>query len=123
MTAGLIASGPGGRQVAPGPWASATGKRLGVFWYDLANVAGTRFFCAAFLLVVTGCQSDAGEICARLEECKLFPTGDFDADKCEDQVEQKVGKKRREQCAECVSEKECGQIKDACRSVCSPERQ
>jgi hypothetical protein len=71
----------------------------------------------------TGCQSDAGEICARLEECQLLPDGNFDEDKCEDQVEQKVGKKRREQCAECVSEHECGQIRDACRSVCTPERQ
>jgi hypothetical protein len=86
-------------------------------------VAGQRFFFACLLALGTGCQSDAGEICGRLEECKLLPTGDYDTDKCEDQVEQKVGKKRREQCAECVSEKECGQIKDACRSVCAPERQ
>lgn len=73
--------------------------------------------------MVAGCQSDAGEICARLEECNILREFGLDADKCEDQAEQKVGKKRREQCAECVSEKECGQIKDACRSVCAPERQ
>jgi hypothetical protein len=94
------------------------------FWYDLANVVGRRFFWACLLLVVgTGCQSDAGEICGRLDECHLLPNGNFDTDKCEDQVEQKVGKARREQCAECVSEHECGQIQDACRSVCTPERQ
>jgi hypothetical protein len=86
-------------------------------------VAGQRFFLAFWVVLGTGCQSDAGEICSRLEECHLLPTGDYDTDKCEDQVEQKVGKKRREQCAECVSEKECGQIKEACRSVCAPERQ
>lgn len=86
-------------------------------------MAGSRFLWAWLLLFGAGCQSDAGEICGRLEECKLLPTGDFDTDKCEDQVERKVGKKRREQCAECVSEHECAQIQSACRAVCAPERQ
>jgi hypothetical protein len=103
--------------------ASTPVKPGGVFWYDLVIVAGRWFFMVCVLLLGAGCESDAGEICGRLEECHLLPDGNFDADKCEDQVEQKVGKKRREQCAECVSEHECGQIQDACRSVCAPERQ
>jgi hypothetical protein len=115
----------------PGPAARAARGRRGVFWYDLANVAGRKFLSVWALLLGAGCESDAGEICARLRECHLLPEvaatksdpEGYTVGDCEDQVEQKVGKKRREQCAECVSEKECGQIKDACRSVCSPERQ
>jgi hypothetical protein len=74
-------------------------------------------------VVLAGCASDADEICGRLDECHLLPTMNFSTDKCEDQVEQKVGKARREQCAECVEKTDCAQIQDACRSVCVPERQ
>ncbi len=93
------------------------------FWYDIANVAGRWFLAASLLALGTGCESDAGEICSRLDECNLLPDGNYTTDKCEDQVEQKVGKARREQCAECVSSHDCGLIKEQCRSVCAPERQ
>lgn len=86
-------------------------------------MAGRWFWATCGLLLLAGCGSDAGEICGRLDECQLLPTADFSTDKCEDQVEQKVGKSRREQCAECVSKHECAQIKETCRSVCAPERQ
>lgn len=87
------------------------------------NVVGRWFFAACGVLLLGGCGSDASEICDRLDECHLLPTMNYSTDKCEDQVEQKVGKKRREQCAECVSSHECTEIKDTCRSVCAPERQ
>jgi hypothetical protein len=115
--------GPGSRQAAPGPAARGLGKPGRDFWYDLANVAGRWFLAVCGVFVLAGCGTDAGEICDRLDECHLLPSASFSTDKCEDQVEQKVGKKRREQCAECVSEHECAQIQDACRAVCAPERQ
>ena len=88
-----------------------------------------RLFFGLALGFLTACQSDAGEICERLEECGLLPTGGvtsedpdgYTADNCEVQVEQKVNETRRERCVTCVTTHECGQIKASCAADCEPD--
>jgi hypothetical protein len=84
-----------------------------------------------FLAVVLGCaqwgcQSDAAAICEMLKACNLLPTDPDDPKKslteahCESQVDNELGSGSRDKCADCVDSHACGEIRDACRSVCNP---
>jgi hypothetical protein len=87
-------------------------------------VAFGRLIWGPVLVLVTACQSDAGEICERLAECHLLPSGStpYTEDDCTDQVEAKVPEGRRGQCLDCVTSHECGQIKTACLEPCKPAK-
>ncbi len=87
------------------------------------------FVIAGVVALASGCQSDASEICARLDECGLLPKGGvtaadpngFTRDDCEAQVEREVPDSRREHCANCVSDHQCSEIQTVCLADCKPQ--
>jgi hypothetical protein len=87
------------------------------------------FWLFALLLggAAGGCKSDEAVICQKLDDCHLFPTGTsaqlpkgFSEQDCEYQVKNELNSDFREKCSRCVSEHACGEIQDACRTVCNP---
>jgi hypothetical protein len=70
-------------------------------------------------LALTACASDEQVVCERLAECSLLPDG-LSESECEDQAVRQVPEDRLGDCADCVDEKDCKSLVDACRNVCEP---
>jgi hypothetical protein len=70
---------------------------------------------------LVGCKSDEAIICEKLDACHLLQKGPhFQETDCEYQVENELKPSARDSCAECVSNHQCGEIVNACRTTCNP---
>jgi hypothetical protein len=112
----------------PGPVGLAAARRHPVLASLGVKSRALLLWVALGAAPLAGCKSDAAAICEKLDACHLLPKGGptktdpdgFQENDCEYQVENELQPSMRAKCADCVDGHACGEIVNACRSVCNP---